>query len=158
MEKIDVEFTYKKIYILNRISIINKNIFHISPYIIVVSLMIGMITVLLRDLLPAYVRIVCLFVFFLTYFVWLLSFFFEYIFMLLWKCPVCKGKLPWYLTTLGFLGGEGNRLVNEQVKEICDRKEKKIPLIQYKNSNLLIPKKCPHCGEILWKKYKQDLR
>lgn len=76
MEKIDVEFTYKKIYILNRISIINKNIFHISPYIIVVSLMIGMITVLLRDLLPAYVRIVCLFVFFLTYFVWLLSFFF----------------------------------------------------------------------------------
>lgn len=46
----------------------------------------------------------------------------------------------------------GGSLVNKEVKDICDRKNKKISLIQYENSNLIIPKKCPHCGEVIWKK------
>jgi len=53
---------------------------------------------------------------------------------------------------LGYLGEEGGSLVNKEVKDICDRKNKKISLIQYENSNLIIPKKCPHCGEVIWKK------
>ena len=103
-------------------------------------------------MLPNYIRLVCLVIFFLTFLMWLVSFFFEYIFLFLWKCPVCKGKFPWYKTTLGYLGEEGGSLVNKEVKDICDRKNKKISLIQYENSNLIIPKKCPHCGEVIWKK------
>lgn len=70
--------------------------------------------------------------------------------MFLWKCPKCKGKFPWYKTTLGYLGEEGGSLINKSVKDICDRRDKKITLIQYENSNLLIPKKCPHCKEAIW--------
>ncbi len=152
MEKSKVEFVYKNISSLNKISIVNKKIFRILPYICVPSLVIGAIAVFLKEVLPTYIRLVCLVIFLLTYLMWLVSFFFEYIFLFLWKCPVCKGKFPWYQTTLGYLGGEGSRLVNKEVKDICDRKDKKIALIQYENSNLIIPQKCPHCGEVIWKK------
>ena len=113
---------------------------------------IGTGVYLIKGVLPDYIRLVCLVIFFLTFLMWLVSFFFEYIFLFLWKCPVCKGKFPWYKTTLGYLGEEGGSLVNKEVKDICDRKNKKISLIQYENSNLIIPKKCPHCGEVIWKK------
>ena len=152
MEKSKVEFVYKNISLLNKISIVNKKIFRILPYICVPSLVIGAIAVFLKEVLPTYIRLVCLVIFLLTYLMWLVSFFFEYIFLFLWKCPVCKGKFPWYKTTLGYLGEEGGSLVNKEVKDICDRKNKKISLIQYENSNLIIPKKCPHCGEVIWKK------
>ena len=158
MEKSKVEFVYKNISSLNKISIVNKKIFRILPYIYVPSLVIGGIAVFLKEMLPikgvlpTYIRLVCLVIFFLTFLMWLVSFFFEYIFLFLWKCPVCKGKFPWYKTTLGYLGEEGGSLINKEVKDICDRKNKKISLIQYENSNLIIPKKCPHCGEVILKK------
>lgn len=158
MEKSKVEFVYKNISSLNKISIVNKKIFRILPYICVPSLAIGGIAVFLKEMLPIkgvlpnYIRLVCLVIFFLTFLMWLVSFFFEYIFLFLWKCPVCKGKFPWYKTTLGYLGEEGGSLVNKEVKDICDRKNKKISLIQYENSNLIIPKKCPHCGECIFRK------
>ncbi len=152
MEKSKVEFVYKNISSLNKISIVNKKIFRILPYICVLSLVIGVITVFLKEVLPTYIRLVCLVIFLLTYLMWLVSFFLEYLFLLLWKCPVCKGNFPWYKTTLGYSGGEGSRLINKDVKDICDRKYKKISLIQYENSNLIIPQKCPHCGEVIWKK------
>lgn len=158
MEKSKVEFVYKNISSLNKISIVNKKIFRILPYIYVPSLVIGGIAVFLKEMLPikgvlpTYIRLVCLVIFFLTFLMWLVSFFFEYIFLFLWKCPVCKGKFPWYKTTLGYLGEEGGSLINKEVKDICDCKNKKISLIQYENSNLIIPKKCPHCGEVIWKK------
>ena len=143
MEKSKVEFVYKNISSLNKISIVNKKIFRILPYICVPSLAIGGIAVFLKEMLPIkgvlpnYIRLVCLVIFFLTFLMWLVSFFFEYIFLFLWKCPVCKGKFPWYKTTLGYLGEEGGSLVNKEVKDICDRKNKKISLIQYENSNLI---------------------
>ena len=128
MEKSKVEFVYKNISSLNKISIVNKKIFRILPYICVPSLAIGGIAVFLKEMLPIkgvlpnYIRLVCLVIFFLTFLMWLVSFFFEYIFLFLWKCPVCKGKFPWYKTTLGYLGEEGGSLVNKEVKDICDRK------------------------------------
>ena len=113
MEKSKVEFVYKNISSLNKISIVNKKIFRILPYICVPSLVVGGIAVFLKEMLPIkgvlpdYIRLVCLVIFFLTFLMWLVSFFFEYIFLFLWKCPVCKGKFPWYKTTLGYLGEEG---------------------------------------------------
>lgn len=41
MEKSKVEFVYKNISSLNKISIVNKKIFRILPYICVPSLVIG---------------------------------------------------------------------------------------------------------------------
>ena len=54
MEKSKVEFVYKNIYSLNKISIVNKKIFRILPYICVPSLAIGGIAVFLKEMLPIY--------------------------------------------------------------------------------------------------------
>ena len=126
MEKSKVEFVYKNISSLNKISIVNKKIFRILPYICVPSLVVGGIAVFLKEMLPIkgvlpnYIRLVCLVIFFLTFLMWLVSFFFEYIFLFLWKCPVCKGKFPWYKTTLGYLGEEGGSLVNLSLIHISE--------------------------------------
>ena len=86
MEKSKVEFVYKNISSLNKISIVNKKIFRILPYICVPSLVVGGIAVFLKEMLPIkgvlpdYIRLVCLVIFFLTFLMWLVSFFFEYIF------------------------------------------------------------------------------
>ena len=72
MEKSKVEFVYKNISSLNKISIVNKKIFRILPYICVPSLAIGGIAVFLKEMLPIkgvlpnYIRLVCLVIFFLT--------------------------------------------------------------------------------------------
>ncbi len=152
MQKLEVEFTHKNTRFLIKISILIKKIFRISPYICCFSLVIGIIDILLKGKMPAYVRPVSLVIFCLSCLMFFLSFLLEYIFLFLWKCPICKGKFSWYKTTLGYLGEEGNSLINKSVKDICDCKDKKIPLFQYQKSNLLIPQKCPHCGEIIWKK------
>jgi hypothetical protein len=52
MEKSKVEFVYKNISSLNKISIVNKKIFRILPYICVPSLAIGGIAVFLKEMLP----------------------------------------------------------------------------------------------------------
>lgn len=49
MEKSKVEFVYKNISSLNKISIVNKKIFRILPYICVPSLAIGGIAVFLKE-------------------------------------------------------------------------------------------------------------
>lgn len=51
MEKSKVEFVYKNISLLNKISIVNKKIFRILPYICVPSLVIGGIAVFLKEML-----------------------------------------------------------------------------------------------------------
>ena len=51
MEKSKVEFVYKNISSLNKISIVNKKIFRILPYICVPSLAIGGIAVFLKEML-----------------------------------------------------------------------------------------------------------
>ena len=76
MEKSKVEFVYKNISSLNKISIVNKKIFRILPYICVPSLVVGGIAVFLKEMLPDYIRLVCLVIFFLTFLMWLVSFFF----------------------------------------------------------------------------------
>ena len=79
--KSKVEFVYKNISSLNKISIVNKKIFRILPYICVPSLAIGGIAVFLKEMLPIkgvlpnYIRLVCLVIFFLTFLMWLVSFF-----------------------------------------------------------------------------------
>lgn len=118
------------------------------------SVVIGFIDILLQEKMPAYVRPICLVMFGLSFSIFLLSFFLEYIYMFLWKCPICKGKFPWYKTTLGYYGEESVCLINKTVKDICDSRDKKIAFIQLEKSNLLIPQKCPHCKEIIWKKSK----
>ena len=50
MEKSKVEFVYKNISSLNKISIVNKKIFRILPYICVPSLAIGGIAVFLKEM------------------------------------------------------------------------------------------------------------
>ena len=52
MEKSKVEFVYKNISSLNKISIVNKKIFRILPYICVPSLVVGGIAVFLKEMLP----------------------------------------------------------------------------------------------------------
>ena len=52
MEKSKVEFVYKNISSLNKISIVNKKIFRILPYICVPSLAIGGIAVFLKVMFP----------------------------------------------------------------------------------------------------------
>lgn len=152
MQKMKVKFIYNKTYLLVKTSILIKKIFHTSPYISCIAAVIGFIDILFKGKMPAYVRPVCLVTFGLSFLIFFLSFLIEYIFMFLWKCPICNGKFPWYKTTLGYLGEEGGYLTNKSVKDICDRRDKKIPLIQYDNSNLLVPKKCPHCGKVIWEK------
>ena len=77
MEKSKVEFVYKNISSLNKISIVNKKIFRILPYICVPSLVVGGIAVFLKEMLPIkgvlpdYIRLVCLVIFFLTFLMWL---------------------------------------------------------------------------------------
>lgn len=152
MQNLKVKFVYRNMELFVKLSILFKKIFRISPGVACFSAVIGFIDVLLGK--PDYVRPVCLVIFVVSFLMFLVSFFLEYIFMFLWKCPKCKGKFPWYITTLGYLGEEGGRLINKTAKDICDRSDKKISLIQYENSNLLVPKKCPYCGEVIWKKEK----
>lgn len=152
MQRPKVKLIYKNLDLFVKLSILIKKIFRISSYICCFSVVIGLIDILLKENIPDYVRPICLVTFGVSFSMFLVSFFLEYIFMFLWKCPKCKGKFPWYKTTLVYLGKEGGSLINKSVKDICDCRDKKITLIQYENSNLLIPKKCPHCKEVIWKK------
>ena len=159
MQSPKVKFIYKNLDLFVKLSVLIKKIVRISPYICCFSVVIGVIDILLKENIPGYllkenilnyVRLIYLVTFGVSFLMFFISFFLEYIFMFLWKCPKCKGKFPWYKTTLGYLGEEGGSLINKSVKDICDRRDKKITLIQYENSNLLIPKKCPHCKEAIW--------
>lgn len=152
MQRPKVKLIYKNLDLFVNLSILIKKIFCISPYICCFSVVIGVIDILLKENIPNYVRLIYLVTFGVSFLMFFVSFFLEYIFIFLWKCPKCKGKFPWYKTTLGYLGGEGSSLINKSVKDICDCRDKKITLIQYENSNLLIPKKCPHCKEVIWEK------
>lgn len=151
MQSLKVKLIYKSLDLIVKLSILIKKIFHISPYTCCISTVIGFIDILLEENTLDYVRPICLVTIGVSFFMFFVSFFLEYIFIFLWKCPKCKGKFPWYKTTLGYLGEEGSSLMNKTAKDICDRKDKKITLIQYEKSNLLVPKKCPHCGEVIWK-------
>lgn len=152
MQRLKVKLIYKSLDLFVKLSILIKKIFRISPYICCFSVVIGFIDILLEGNKLDYVRPICLVTFGVRFLMFFVSFYLEYIFMFLWKCPKCKGKFPWYKTTLVYLGGEGSSLINKTVKDICDRRDKKITLIQCEKSNLLIPQKCPHCREVIWKK------
>ena len=110
---------------------------------------IGFIDILLKEKTWDYIRPICLVTFSLSFLIFFLSFFLDYMFLFLWKYPICKGKFPWYKTILGYLGEEGTSLVDKTVKDICDYRNKKISFLQYQNSNLPVPQRCPHCGEVI---------
>ncbi len=106
MQRLKVKFIYRSMDLFVKLSILFKKIFHISPYICCFSAVIGFIDILLEENIPDDVRPICLVTFRVSFLMFLVSFFLEYIFMFLWKYPKCKGKFPWYKTTLGYLGEE----------------------------------------------------
>lgn len=150
----DVEFKYPKMYLFNRMSIVLNKMMHILPKIAIISMCLGVFCVLGKEFVgvdTGWLRILFLFLFFGSFGLYWFLFFFEYIFMVLWRCPMCKGKLPFYKTVFGYIE-EGESLINEEVKDICERKNRKITLLRISESKLLVPKKCPHCSEMLWEK------
>ena len=70
-----------------------------------------------------------------------------------WKCPNCGGELPLLTMPRTFLTKQ--RFVqNPDLYDLCVKKQ--IRCVRLPGSNLLIPSRCPHCGEKFWKYKKRN--
>ncbi len=65
-----------------------------------------------------------------------------------WKCPDCGGELPFLTTARTFLVSQRS-VQNPDLYDLCVKKQ--IRCVRLPGSNLLIPSRCPHCGEKFWK-------
>lgn len=65
-----------------------------------------------------------------------------------WKCPECGGDLPLLTMPRTFLTKQRS-VQNPALYDLCVKKQ--IRCVRLPGSNLLIPSRCPHCGEKFWK-------
>ena len=64
-----------------------------------------------------------------------------------WKCPNCGGELPLLTMPRTFLTKQRS-VQNPDLYDLCIKKQ--IRCVRLPGSNLLIPSRCPHCGEKFW--------
>lgn len=64
-----------------------------------------------------------------------------------WNCPDCGGELPFLTIPRTFLFGQKS-IQNPDLYDRCVKK--KLRCVRLPGSNLLIPSRCPHCGEKFW--------
>ena len=70
-----------------------------------------------------------------------------------WKCPNCGGELPLLTMPRTFLTKQRS-VQNPDLYDLCVKKQ--IRCVRLPGSNLLIPSRCPHCGEKFWKYKKRN--